>query len=69
MTWQGRLGCSSSKLSKRLGSNVYLKRKDLQPVFLFKLRGAHNMMAKLPRSSWKEWLSAPLPLICSPAAK
>lgn len=26
-----------------------MKREDLQPVFSFKLRGAYNMMAKLPR--------------------
>ncbi|KAJ1419476.1 Tryptophan synthase beta subunit-like PLP-dependent enzyme [Sesbania bispinosa] len=36
------------KLSERLGVNVWLKREDLQPVFSFKLRGAYNMMAKLP---------------------
>ncbi|XP_052175768.1 threonine dehydratase 1 biosynthetic, chloroplastic-like isoform X2 [Diospyros lotus] len=37
------------KLSERLGANIWLKREDLQPVFSFKLRGAYNMMAKLPR--------------------
>ncbi|XP_059296283.1 threonine dehydratase 1 biosynthetic, chloroplastic isoform X2 [Lycium ferocissimum] len=37
------------KLSERLGVNVWLKREDLQPVFSFKIRGAYNMMAKLPR--------------------
>ncbi|KAL2454768.1 Threonine dehydratase biosynthetic [Abeliophyllum distichum] len=37
------------KLSNRWGVNVWLKREDLQPVFSFKLRGAYNMMAKLPR--------------------
>ncbi|KHN48213.1 Threonine dehydratase biosynthetic, chloroplastic [Glycine soja] len=36
------------KLSARLGVKVWLKREDLQPVFSFKLRGAYNMMAKLP---------------------
>ncbi|KAK4793434.1 hypothetical protein SAY86_023869 [Trapa natans] len=36
------------KLSERWGVNVWLKREDLQPVFSFKLRGAYNMMAKLP---------------------
>ncbi|CAJ2672597.1 threonine dehydratase biosynthetic chloroplastic-like [Trifolium pratense] len=36
------------KLSERLGVNIWLKREDLQPVFSFKLRGAYNMMAKLP---------------------
>ncbi|WOL05006.1 threonine dehydratase biosynthetic, chloroplastic-like [Canna indica] len=37
------------KLSARLGIDLWLKREDLQPVFSFKLRGAYNMMAKLPR--------------------
>lgn len=39
----------ATKLSQRLGNNVWLKREDLQPVFSFKLRGAYNMMAKLPK--------------------
>ena len=34
-------------LSRRLGSQVLLKREDLQPVFSFKLRGAYNKMAHL----------------------
>ncbi|ONH69830.1 Threonine dehydratase, mitochondrial [Cyberlindnera fabianii] len=34
-------------LSQKTGSNVYLKREDLLPVFSFKLRGAYNMIAKL----------------------
>ncbi len=37
-------------LSKRLGNRVLVKREDLQPVFSFKLRGAYNKMAGLPRS-------------------
>ncbi|XP_068638284.1 threonine dehydratase 1 biosynthetic, chloroplastic-like [Aristolochia californica] len=37
------------KLSERLGVQVWLKREDDQKVFSFKLRGAYNMMAKLPR--------------------
>ncbi|XP_009418835.2 threonine dehydratase 1 biosynthetic, chloroplastic isoform X1 [Musa acuminata AAA Group] len=37
------------KLSARLEVDLWLKREDLQPVFSFKLRGAYNMMAKLPR--------------------
>ncbi|CAH1452097.1 unnamed protein product [Lactuca virosa] len=49
------------KLSERLGVNIWLKREDLQPVFSFKLRGAYNMMAKLP----KEQLSQGV--ICSSA--
>lgn len=34
-------------LSQRLGTNIYLKREDLLPVFSFKLRGAYNMIANL----------------------
>ena len=37
-------------LSKRLGNRVLLKREDLQPIFSFKLRGAYNKMAGLPRA-------------------
>jgi threonine dehydratase len=36
-------------LSKRLGNRLLIKREDLQPVFSFKLRGAYNKMAGLPR--------------------
>jgi threonine dehydratase len=36
-------------LSRRLGNRLLLKREDLQPVFSFKLRGAYNKMANLPR--------------------
>ncbi|BAT96019.1 hypothetical protein LR48_Vigan02g075900 [Vigna angularis] len=39
----------ATKLSGKLGVKVWLKREDLQPVFSFKIRGAYNMMAKLPR--------------------
>lgn len=35
------------RLSARLGAAVLLKREDLQPVFSFKIRGAHNRMAQL----------------------
>jgi threonine dehydratase len=38
------------RLSKRLHNSVRLKREDLQPVFSFKLRGAYNKMAGLPRA-------------------
>jgi len=37
-------------LSRRLGNRLLLKREDLQPVFSFKLRGAYNKMAGLPRT-------------------
>jgi threonine dehydratase len=36
-------------LSRRLGNSLLLKREDKQPVFSFKLRGAYNKMASLPR--------------------
>ena len=38
---------AAPKLSTRLGSRVWLKREDLQPVFSFKLRGAYNKLAHL----------------------
>ncbi|MBX3313180.1 MAG: threonine ammonia-lyase, biosynthetic [Actinobacteria bacterium] len=34
-------------LSARLGTDVLLKREDLQPVFSFKVRGAHNKLSRL----------------------
>ena len=37
----------ASRLSKRLGNEVFLKREDLQPVFSFKLRGAYNRIRHL----------------------
>jgi threonine dehydratase len=37
-------------LSKRLGNRLLIKREDLQPIFSFKLRGAYNKMAALPRA-------------------
>lgn len=40
----------ADKLSQRLGNQVFLKREDLQPVFSFKLRGAFNKIANLPRA-------------------
>ena len=36
-------------LSEDLGNTVLLKREDRQPVFSFKLRGAHNKMVRLSR--------------------
>jgi threonine dehydratase len=35
------------RLSARLGHRVLLKREDLQPVFSFKCRGAHNRIARI----------------------
>ncbi len=38
-------------LSRRANNNILLKREDLQPVFSFKIRGAYNKMAKLPKEA------------------
>src|SRR5699024_2421274 len=35
------------RLSERLDREVLLKREDLQPVFSFKIRGAHNRLSQL----------------------
>ena len=35
------------KLSARVGSEVWLKREDMQPIFSFKIRGAYNKMQRL----------------------
>lgn len=40
----------AANLSARLSQQIWLKREDLQPVFSFKLRGAYNKMALLPRA-------------------
>src|SRR6185503_2343815 len=45
-------------LSSRIGNRLLLKREDLQPVFSFKLRGAYNKMAGLPRESLKRGVIA-----------
>jgi len=37
----------AARLSRRLGHAVLLKREDLQPVFSYKIRGAHNRIAHL----------------------
>src|SRR5438552_16910503 len=37
-------------LSRRLRNRLLIKREDLQPVFSFKLRGAYNKMAGLPKA-------------------
>jgi len=36
------------RLSQRLGRSILLKREDLQPIFSFKIRGAYNLIARLP---------------------
>lgn len=38
-------------LSVRLKNRILMKREDLQPVFSFKLRGAYNKLASLPREA------------------
>jgi threonine dehydratase len=40
----------AAALSKRIGNRLLLKREDLHPVFSFKLRGAYNKMAALPKA-------------------
>ncbi len=40
-----------ARLSRRLDNRVLLKREDLQPVFSFKLRGAYNKIAGLPKEA------------------
>ncbi|MEZ9142606.1 MULTISPECIES: threonine ammonia-lyase, biosynthetic [unclassified Shewanella] len=45
---------SLNKLSARLGSQVYLKREDMQPVHSFKLRGAYNRMSQLSPQQCKD---------------
>ena len=37
----------ASRLSRRVGNEILLKREDLQPTFSFKLRGAYNKIASL----------------------
>jgi threonine dehydratase len=49
------------RLSARLGNDVLLKREDLQPVFSFKLRGAYNKLAQLPKAALRQGV------ICSSA--
>lgn len=41
-------------LGARLGNEIWLKREDLQDVFSFKIRGAYNFMANIPKDErWK----------------
>ena len=41
----------AANLSRRLENRIWLKREDEQPVFSFKLRGAYNKMAQLPKEA------------------
>jgi threonine dehydratase len=36
-------------LSSRFNNHIWIKREDMQPVFSFKIRGAYNKMASLPK--------------------
>jgi threonine dehydratase len=45
-------------LSELLNNHVYFKREDLQPVNSFKLRGAYNKIASLPRSRLEKGIVA-----------
>ncbi|MBI2313456.1 MAG: threonine ammonia-lyase, biosynthetic [Betaproteobacteria bacterium] len=45
-------------LSERIHNRLLLKREDMQPVFSFKLRGAYNKMANLPRAALKRGVIA-----------
>ncbi|WP_424947253.1 threonine ammonia-lyase, biosynthetic [Candidatus Spongiihabitans sp.] len=40
-------------LSDRLGSNIWLKREDTQPIFCYKIRGAYNKMVSLTAGELK----------------
>lgn len=46
------------KLSTQTGTNVYLKREDLQPVHSFKLRGAYNKISQLKPAELKKGVIA-----------
>ena len=48
----------AEKLSHTLGTNVYLKREDMQPVHSFKLRGAYNKMCRLTEAEKKQGVIA-----------
>lgn len=41
----------AKQLSIRLGNQIFIKREDLQPIFSFKLRGAYNKIASLPKEA------------------
>lgn len=46
-----------NSLSEQFGSNIYLKREDLQVVRSYKLRGAYNMISKLDTDAVKNGVS------------
>ncbi|KAJ2821165.1 threonine deaminase [Coemansia erecta] len=45
-------------LSTRISNHVFLKREDLQPVFSFKIRGAHNKISHLTREEQRRGIIA-----------
>ncbi|KAG1472199.1 hypothetical protein G6F56_001686 [Rhizopus delemar] len=45
-------------LNSKLGSKIYLKREDLNPVFSFKIRGAYNRLAHLTEEEKKNGVIA-----------
>lgn len=45
-------------LSAKLGSEIWLKREDLQPIFSFKIRGAYNKIAGLDADARKRGIIA-----------
>lgn len=49
---------AAAQLSKKIGCDVLFKREDLQPVKSFKLRGAYNKMAHLPKAALKRGVIA-----------
>jgi threonine dehydratase len=39
----------ATNFSQRVNNNIWIKREDMQPVFSFKIRGAYNKIANLPK--------------------
>ncbi len=39
----------ATNLSRRVNNHIWIKREDTQPVFSFKIRGAYNKIANLPK--------------------
>ena len=48
----------AAALSRKLGNTFLLKREDLQEVHSFKIRGAYNKMAQLPRAALEKGVLA-----------
>ncbi|MDQ3233122.1 MAG: threonine ammonia-lyase, biosynthetic [Pseudobdellovibrionaceae bacterium] len=40
---------AAPQLSTAWGNSIYIKREDLQPIFSFKIRGAYNRIAAIPK--------------------